>query len=67
MAQKLLQWKITNFVFECLDFNEESLRKGKEAAERAGLGEYFLFTCADLNSWRPLQEIRDCTGLSFFQ
>ena len=56
MAQKLLQWKIANFVFECLDFNEESLRKGKEAAERAGLGEYFLFTCADLNSWRPYRK-----------
>ncbi len=56
MAQKLLQWQISNFVFECLDFSEESLQKGREAAALAGLSEYFHFTCEDLNSWRPFRK-----------
>ena len=53
ITKKLLQWQLSNFVFECLDVNKDCLDKGKRGADAAGLAGYFLFTQSDLNHWRP--------------
>ena len=55
IVRKLLQWQLTDFVFECLDINQGLLRTGKEAADEAGLGDYFTFTCKDPNRWKPFK------------
>ena len=56
ISQKLVQWGFDNFVFECVDINEDMLRRGSEAANNAGLGDSFLFSRGDFNIWKPSRE-----------
>jgi len=55
-AEKLLQWQLTNFIFECLDANKIYLEKGRRTVEAAGLSKYFRFTQCDLNHWRSYRK-----------
>jgi ubiquinone/menaquinone biosynthesis C-methylase UbiE len=56
LAEKLLRWRLSNFVIECLDMNSDRLNSGKEAVKKAGLAEHFQFTCEDVNSWKPYKK-----------
>jgi SAM-dependent methyltransferase len=47
---------IRNFRFECLDLNQEVLARGRRSADEKALGEFFDFTVADVNSWKPRKE-----------
>jgi SAM-dependent methyltransferase len=55
IVERLLQWRLSNFVLECLEINKDKLEKGRRAVEAAGLDEYFLFSCDDSNSWKPFR------------
>ena len=56
ISQKLVQWGLDNFVFECVDINADMLARGSEAASKAGLAESFRFSRDDFNSWKPSGE-----------
>ncbi|HXH02404.1 MAG TPA: class I SAM-dependent methyltransferase [Candidatus Competibacteraceae bacterium] len=53
LARKLLDAKITNFVFECTDLNPFMLERGKALAQSKGVSEHLLFTEVDINKWTP--------------
>lgn len=53
LVKQLHQRQITNFKMECLDLNPHMLERGQSLAEKANLGDYFTFTCSDINSWQP--------------
>ena len=53
ICKKLIRLGCSDFTFECLDINKDMLARGSDAANRAGLGAYFLFTRGDFNNWNP--------------
>ena len=52
-AGKLVEQGYNDFVFECLDINEDMLERGRKAAENAGMARHFKFTRGDFNDWSP--------------
>jgi SAM-dependent methyltransferase len=56
IVEWLREKDIRNFRFECLDLNEEVLARGRRSAAEKGLGGFFDFTVADVNSWQPRKE-----------
>ena len=53
LAIGLKRKSIQNFVFECLDLNEEMLERGRSSAEAQDVSEHIEPISADFNSWRP--------------
>jgi SAM-dependent methyltransferase len=58
IAQWLLENRIANFAFECLDINPEVLNRGVNSAQEKGVADHFAFSTFDLNSWRPRRQYR---------
>lgn len=54
IGQKLLGAGFKDFTIECLELNEDMLERGGKAASDAGMDDYFVFTRADFNAWRPV-------------
>ena len=55
LCKRLVEQGHRNFVMECLDFNEDALRRGEQAARGLGLGLTAMVVpvLADINSWLP--------------
>ena len=53
IIERLLRWRLSNFVLECVEVNQDKLDSGRRAVIDAGLSDYFLFTCEDSNHWQP--------------
>jgi SAM-dependent methyltransferase len=51
LASRLYERGIDNFVFECLEINEDMLARGARLAGEKGLDRSLRFTHADLNTW----------------
>lgn len=58
IAKRLLKWHLTDFTFECLNFDRNRLRSAKIAVTKAGLEKYFRFTNTDPNLWRPFRKYK---------
>ena len=56
VALKLLACGHEGFIIDCVDLNPAMLARGRAAAIKAGVGEHFKFTEADLNSWIPAHD-----------
>jgi len=56
IAKELVEQGYKDFIFECLDINENMLERGREAAEEAGLIKHFLYTRGDFNKWAPARK-----------
>lgn len=53
LCKELVSRGYGDFTIECLDINKDMLGRGSDAANNAGLGDYFLFTHGDFNNWNP--------------
>jgi len=53
LAGKLLARGASNFVIECVDFNEEMLERGIKAAQVEGVARHIVPVRADFNHWIP--------------
>jgi 2-polyprenyl-3-methyl-5-hydroxy-6-metoxy-1,4-benzoquinol methylase len=56
MARLLVDKGITAFTVECLDINQNMLARGRDHAQRLGVSDYLVTTCADFNQWQPVQQ-----------
>ena len=54
IGQWLIENKIENFTFECMDINSEVLERGKRSVASTGYADKFSFTVFDINAWRPI-------------
>jgi SAM-dependent methyltransferase len=53
LTAKLLDRGVSNLIIECIDFNEEMLRRGVQAAQAAGVARHIVPVRADFNHWVP--------------
>lgn len=53
LARTLIKEGYDRFRIECIDINRLMVSRGRTAAESQKVIEYLLFTCDDVNGWRP--------------
>ena len=53
LARRLLDDGIRNFTIDCIDINDEMLKRGDEHARNLGVGEFIQPTKGDFNAWKP--------------
>lgn len=53
LSKLLIESKVTNFVFHCIDINPTMLERGRSFAVESGLEHHLNFVEADFNTWRP--------------
>jgi SAM-dependent methyltransferase len=56
LAVSLVRQQHENFAIDCLELNPAMLKRGQEAAVKAGVAAYLNFASTDLNTWRPTDE-----------
>ena len=56
IAARLRPYGESNFVVDCVDMNRAMLDRGRDAAQKEGLGAQLSFVESDLNSWTPTHD-----------
>jgi SAM-dependent methyltransferase len=56
LAVSLKKKKICNYVIECLDLNDDMLRRGRASGKEKNVSEHIEPLPADFNSWLPQRE-----------
>lgn len=51
IAKLMKEAGLSRFVIDCLDMNPHTLQRGRELAEREGLGDHLAFVEGDFNKW----------------
>jgi SAM-dependent methyltransferase len=53
LARALLDMGITNFRYECIEFNEAMLERGRETAKKQAVSDVMVFNKTDIERWQP--------------
>ncbi|MBF0169623.1 MAG: methyltransferase domain-containing protein [Nitrospinae bacterium] len=53
IAASLMRGGVSDFLFHCVEISPIQIERAKKNADKAGLGERFVFTEADINTWTP--------------
>lgn len=53
LAKRLIDDGVRNFSIDCIDINDEMLKRGRDHAANLGVAEFVTPTKGDFNAWKP--------------